>query len=92
MLTKCGANCNECRVFGSECSGCEENCGKPCWNELIGGEKCPIYKCCENNQFNNCGMCGSLPCKIWYELKDPSMSDAEHIESVNRRVGILKNK
>jgi hypothetical protein len=42
------------------------------------------------SKYNNCGKCSSLPCKMWYDLKDPSLSEEEHINSINERTNILK--
>ncbi|MDS1028883.1 DUF3795 domain-containing protein [Bacillota bacterium LX-D] len=89
MINKCGLCCNECYAFQKECPGCEEVCGKPFWTEYIGGEPCPVYKCCEEKAFQNCGKCNELPCKKWYDLKDPSLSDEEHLNSINKRVSLL---
>jgi hypothetical protein len=90
MLQKCGVNCNECYVFQKECPGCGEVGGKPYWTHYIGGGPCPVYQCCEEKAVHNCGECRELPCKLWYDLKDPSISDDEHLNSINKRVTLLK--
>jgi len=92
MYTRCGLNCRECYAFSKECPGCEEVKGKPFWTEQIGGGSCVIYKCCVEKDFQNCGECSSLPCKIWYELKDPSVSDEEHLNSIKERLSILRER
>lgn len=90
MINKCGLYCNQCYAFKKECPGCEQVSGKPFWTEHIGGKPCPIYMCCQSKNLVNCGECSELPCKIWYNLKDPSLSYEQHMESINKRVDALK--
>ncbi|HYH03775.1 MAG TPA: DUF3795 domain-containing protein [Bacillota bacterium] len=90
MLTKCGIDCNECYAFSKDCPGCEAVAGQPFWTEQVGVTTCAVYQCCAAKDFENCGKCQDLPCRIWYDLKDPSMSDADHVSSINRRAGLLK--
>ena len=91
MVTKCGCDCSECYAFEKECDGCEAICGKVFWaEEHVKQDTCPIYKCCDDRKMVNCGKCNEVPCKKWYELKDPSQSDEEHIKSINKRVKRLK--
>lgn len=92
MLSKCGINCSECYAYTKECAGCEEVSGKPFWTGHIGGGPCPVYKCCGDKEYTNCGKCSQLPCKEWIDLKDPSLSDEEHMESINKRVKLLKGQ
>ena len=92
MLSKCGLNCQECYAFQKECAGCEEIYGKPFWTEHIGGRQCPIYQCCHEKTFENCGKCIEMPCKKWVDLKDPSISDEEHLDSIKKRVSLLKKE
>ncbi|MFZ5974848.1 MAG: DUF3795 domain-containing protein [Bacillota bacterium] len=90
MMNKCGCFCDGCPTYQKECPGCEEVSGRPFWTEHIGGEACPMYACCDGKAYANCGECGEMPCKIWYEMKDPSWTDEEHINSINERIGNLK--
>lgn len=92
MINKCGAFCPECYAFKKECPGCKEVGGKVYWTEYIGEETCPVFKCCENKKIDSCGGCSELPCKKWYDLKDPSLSDEEHLNSINRRVALLRER
>jgi hypothetical protein len=89
-ITVCGADCSVCKFLNNPCNGCRQDNGKPFWiNGLF--EICPIYDCAvEKNHFYNCGECELLPCKIFFELKDPDSSEEEHLNSINKRVSILK--
>ncbi len=89
-LSVCGLVCSECVLYPNECAGCREAEGKPSWVE---GEKvCELYSCCADRNFNSCGDCLDLPCTSFVELKDPSLSDEEHLRGVDRRVERLKKR
>lgn len=90
MLQACGANCEGCPSFQKECAGCDQIKGKVYWAQYIGQVICPMYQCCHDKALKHCGSCSELPCKMWYEIKDPSYSDEEHIHSINERVRLLK--
>jgi len=90
MLQACGANCEECPSFQKECQGCHVLQGKVYWAEYIGVEVCPVYQCCQDKELAHCGGCAELPCKMWYELKDPTWSDEEQMASIKKRVQLLK--
>jgi hypothetical protein len=66
--------------------------GKPFWTtEATENGICPLYDCSINKKmFNNCGECSDLPCKIFIDLKDPSISDSEHQKSIKQRVTNLR--
>jgi len=91
-LSPCGISCGEfevCKEAG--CRGCREIQGKPFFLKDFGVEVCPMYDCPVNKKgFTSCAECPKLPCKIYYDWKDPSMTDEEHINSINERVKILK--
>jgi hypothetical protein len=40
--------------------------------------------------FKTCAECSELPCQIYYDWKDPSMTDEAHIQSIKDRVLLLK--
>jgi len=40
--------------------------------------------------YKSCGDCPELPCKTFHELKDPNISEEEHIKSIGTRVRALK--
>ena len=92
-LAPCGIKCGEyeaCQAAG--CSDCHTVQGKPFFLEDFGVEICPLYDCPVNKKgFNTCAECEELPCDIYYNWRDPSMSDEEHINSINERVKVLKS-
>ena len=91
-LAPCGINCGEyeaCKKAG--CSGCHSIQGKPFYLKDYSVETCPLYDCPVNQKgFQTCAECSELPCKIYFEWKDPSMTEEEHIHSINERVKVLK--
>lgn len=57
------------------------------------GKACPIYDCVRNNKcMQNCGECGEVPCKIWFDTRDPKFSDEEFNENIAMRVQVLKKE
>lgn len=92
-LAPCGINCGEyevCKTAG--CGGCHAIQGKPFYIKDFGVEACPLYDCPVNNKgYHTCAECSELPCKIYHDWKDPSMSDEEHLNSIDERVKTLKN-
>ena len=94
MMTVCGLFCSECVLYQKECQGCQSMEGKPFWViHLEEDDKiCPLYKCSQERTHPNCGQCGELPCQKWSDLKDPSMSDEAHLQSINERVAVLRKK
>jgi len=90
MLCVCGACCDGCSRYGKECAGCEAIKGKVYWVQYIGSKVCPIFECARNKGFKTCGDCPEIPCGLWFSLKDPGMSEAEHKDSIDKRVSALK--
>jgi len=91
MLSSCGIQCNECEFFGQTCSGCPEVKGKPFWVKEMQVESCALYNCCANEKsLSHCGHCSALPCSMFKEYKDPSMSDEEHAQSLKIRIERLR--
>lgn len=92
-ISVCGIICSECQFFNAQCDSCRNVAGKTFWAaDHIKEGICPIYDCSVNKKgLNSCGECDELPCKIFFELKDPSLSDAEHKKSINQRVENLLN-
>ena len=92
-LSPCGINCGEfeaCKTAG--CGGCHAIQGKPFFLKDFGVEVCPMYDCPVNKKgYKSCAECSELPCQIFYDWKDPSMTDEAHINSINDRVKILKD-
>lgn len=92
-LSPCGIKCGEfesCKSAG--CGGCHAIKGKPFFLKDFGMEVCPLYDCPVNKKgYHTCAECPELPCKIYYDWKDPSMSEEAHINSINERVKVLKS-
>ncbi|MDR0490882.1 MAG: DUF3795 domain-containing protein [Oscillospiraceae bacterium] len=91
LLSPCGVDCESCDYFKS-CGGCNATGGKPFYLKDFGMEICPIYDCSVNKKgYKSCVECSKLPCKIFYDWKDPRMSDEEHTNSINERTKALKD-
>ncbi|MCL2167473.1 MAG: hypothetical protein FWH49_09345, partial [Clostridiales bacterium] len=41
--------------------------------------------------FKTCGECAEVPCQLFYDWKDPSMSDEEHRQAVATNVSFLND-
>lgn len=84
-LSCCGTECDKCSFLGDLCKGCNEVLGKVF--HAPKGKPCPIYQCSANkHKYATCAECESLPCEIWRNTKDPSLSQEEFDESINGRV------
>ncbi len=92
-ISVCGIICSECLFYNNQCDSCRQVAGRPFWTEDQDQNGiCPLYDCSVNKKgLNSCGECEELPCKIFLDLKDPSISDAEHKKSINQRVQNLRN-
>ena len=53
-------------------------------------DTCPIYSCVTQKNLKHCGLCSELPCDIYHNMKDPSMTDEVHQQSIIDRVTVLK--
>jgi hypothetical protein len=99
-ISICGIDCDiaciECNknneeFFENPCKGCNEVKGKLFWTQYLGLDTCPIYNCCvHEKQLDHCGKCTELPCAIYFNTKDPSISDEEFKQSIQERVDLLK--
>lgn len=91
LLSACGLICDECEYFNKTCSGCIDVKGATFWaKEMVPGKVCPMYDCAVNKkEFKNCGGCSELPCKLFYDMKDPKSTDEEHQKSIGIRVTLL---
>jgi len=90
-LSPCGIDCDACPLKEKCGNGCQVSCGKPFYIKDFGVECCPIYDCSVKTKgYKTCGECSDLPCQIFFDWKDPSMSDEEHKEAVNKNVALLK--
>lgn len=90
MLSACGLLCDECEYFGKNCTGCSEVKGQPFWVQEMNVDNCALYQCCVDQKgFAHCGHCSLLPCSMFFEQKDPSLSDEEHAQGIKERVARL---
>ncbi|MCL2615411.1 MAG: DUF3795 domain-containing protein [Dehalococcoidia bacterium] len=91
LLSPCGIDCAACDYY-KDCGGCYAIKGKPFYIKDFGMEVCPMYDCPINKKnYKSCAECAELPCKTYYDWKDPSMTDEAHISSINARVKVLKD-
>ena len=91
LVSPCGVDCEGCE-FGESCGGSCFACeGKPFYLADFGVEVCPMYDCSVNQKsFKTCGECADLPCQVFYDWKDPSMTEEAHLQSIKDRVEVLK--
>lgn len=94
LISPCGVLCDECPFYKNPCDGCRNLEGKVFWSgDVTENGKCPMYDCAVNiKNYGSCGKCNDLPCELFYKMKDPNMTDAEHQESIIKRVIVLKDK
>ena len=98
-ISVCGIDCTvacvECNQMNEElqknpCKGCNAAEGKIFWTKYMNMEVCPIFSCAKGKQLAHCGECAMLPCNIYFEMKDPSITEEEHQQSIKTRVETLK--
>ena len=93
MLSVCGVYCKtDCRAFGNECAGCVELEGRVSWAPYYGKERCPIYDCVTEKGLSSCGDCGMAPCKVWFDTRNPDVSDAEFKADLDNRLANLEKR
>lgn len=83
----CGARCVNCKSFPKECKGCRNIKGKVFWTQYTGDTVCPIWKCCSEHEWKNCGNCPDLPCVHF--MKDPTISDEENEANLKKMIDNL---
>ncbi len=89
-LSVCGTDCAACPMHGGACGGCNEEKGRVF--HTSGGKPCAIYACCVNaRRYSLCASCPSLPCAVWQETRDPSMTEEQFQKSIADRVSALKS-
>ena len=92
MITVCGVYCKkECKAYDSECHGCNQIQGKVSWAKFYGDSVCPIYKCALEFGFDTCLECKKIPCSIWWNTKNPALSQIEFEKEIGHRIKNLKN-
>lgn len=94
LAAACGLYCGPCEYHGNKCNGCGHEKGKPFWTTLAKVEICPLYDCCVNKkELEHCGLCGELPCAMFKEFTDPSLSPEEARKSVlSRQSELMKRR
>ena len=86
----CGLYCGACDCFKNNCQGCREENGMPFWTR---SKPCPIFNCCINiRKLEHCGLCDDLPCRIFNDLRDPSLSDEVFNQSLKKRQNDLTKR
>jgi hypothetical protein len=89
----CGIYCGGCEYLGAMCAGCGRVAGKPFWASQVPGGVCPLHDCCANQKgIEHCGLCADFPCGTFLSLRDPSMSDEQFQESLERRQSALRRR
>ncbi|MPM11174.1 hypothetical protein SDC9_57513 [bioreactor metagenome] len=90
-ISICGLDCSTCPEFEKQCAGCVAISGKVFWSTHFNLDKCPLHKCCtDDHSFAHCGQCDQLPCKTYFDMRDPSSTDEQHQESIKNRVEVLR--
>ena len=90
-LSPCGCSCEKMDCKDSCGGNCHTCGGKPFYLKDFGVEVCPIFDCSVNkNGYYTCAECENLPCQLYYDWKDPSNTDEEHIQSIKNRTVLLK--
>jgi hypothetical protein len=41
-------------------------------------------------KYKNCGACSELPCKLFFDMKDPNSTEEEHQKSIGTRINLLR--
>ena len=92
LSAPCGSKCENCE-YREKCNGSCYACeGKPFYIKDFGFDVCALYSCAISNKgYKSCADCPELPCKMFYDWKDPNMTDEAHIQAVNERVKTLKS-
>lgn len=93
ILSTCGLKCNECEYFNSSCRGCREERGSVFWAvEMMPDKICPLYKCAVKLKgYADCGLCPDLPCETFRHMKDPALSDEQHLQMIGVRAALLRS-
>lgn len=92
LVSPCGIICNECPFYNNACDGCKNIDGKVFWSaDVTENGICPMYDCSINDKkICNCGKCKELPCQLFYNTKDPEITEEQHQESILKRVAVLR--
>ena len=86
LAAACGLYCGTCGYLGDKCGGCGNIEGKPFWTLQYSVDVCPLYGCCvDGKSLEHCGLCSDFPCKLFLEMRDPSLSDEEAEKALQDR-------
>lgn len=92
IISCCGVVCSECQYYPSDCAGCPKIKGIAFWLEFSGGSICDIYDCCMNQKkLDHCGQCSSLPCDLYLNASDPTISQEENERILQNQLVQLKS-
>ncbi len=87
----CGTYCGMCRFYNEKCRGCGAVQGKPFWVKEYHREVCRLYDCAVNKRnLSHCGECAELPCRLFIQSSDPSLSPEQALASREARIEALK--
>ncbi len=90
-LASCGVDCGICPELGKACSGCYAVKGEVFWAPYLELKVCPLYDCAVNKKhFHDCSHCSELPCQMFFDCRDPSVSVEEHKKEIGERVKRLR--
>ena len=93
LAAACGIYCGGCEHLEVRCTGCGSVEGRPFWTSEMKLEACPLYKCCAIDRgLEHCGMCAELPCAMFLDFHDPTLSPEEAQRSVREREQALRSR
>ncbi len=93
LETVCGLCCGDCAYLKDGCQGCNAEKGAPFWTQFAGVTVCPVYDCCVNERrLEHCGLCDSMPCGRFTQIKEPNVTEAQEQECLRARVAELKRR
>ncbi|MFZ2054832.1 MAG: DUF3795 domain-containing protein [Candidatus Aminicenantales bacterium] len=92
-LSVCGLICDRCAFFKKPCRGCYETKGMTFWAAELPEKTCLLFQCAiKTRGFSSCAECSELPCQSFRELKDPNISEKEHLKALEERVHRLRKQ
>jgi hypothetical protein len=91
-ISCCGTLCKKCTEYHKGCAGCRETEGKPGWVFEMGLKQCNFFTCCiEEKKLEHCGKCSEVPCKMFYDCIDPSLTKEAAAKDIADRVLYLRS-
>lgn len=93
MQSVCGVICEtDCRAYKVECDGCNKLDGKVSWAVFYGKDHCPIYACVSEKGLSSCVDCGLAPCDVWFQTRNPEVTDEAFQQDINSRLANLAKR